>query len=177
MGSEIDTPEGLGFEGALDAGPAQADRPVAARPSLQVAALPYRSKGHEVEVLLVTSRETRRWVVPKGWPIKGKRPHVAAAREALEEAGVAGVIGKTPIGTYDYVKRLSNGAGLDCTVEVFPLRVSRRRKTWREKGQRLVQWFAVEDAAAAVQEPELQALIRRLGEVLALSRARGPTFS
>src|SRR3954470_23354950 len=77
---------------------------------IQYAALPYRRRADgAMEILLVTSRETKRWVIPKGWPIKGRRPHVAAAREALEEAGLVGRVDKEPIGTYRYNKRLKNG--------------------------------------------------------------------
>jgi 8-oxo-dGTP pyrophosphatase MutT (NUDIX family) len=95
--------------------------------------------------------------------MKGRKPSATAAREALEEAGLAGKISKTPIGTYQYVKRLTNGAPLDCTVEVYPMHVVRQRKRWPEQQQRAAQWFSVEDAAAAVGEPELRELIVRLG--------------
>jgi 8-oxo-dGTP pyrophosphatase MutT (NUDIX family) len=124
----------------------------------QVAALPFRL-GETVEVLLVTSRETRRWVIPKGWPMRGKRPYAAAAREAFEEAGVLGPIARSPIGAYDYVKRLKNGAPLACRVEVFPMRVSHQRARWPEQGQRTGHWFKLTEAAAAVDEPDLSELI------------------
>jgi 8-oxo-dGTP pyrophosphatase MutT (NUDIX family) len=61
------------------------------------------------EVLLVTSRDTRRWIIPKGWPQKGKAPHRAAAREAFEEAGVVGAVGRRPVGSFAYEKRFKNG--------------------------------------------------------------------
>ncbi|MDR3513935.1 MAG: NUDIX hydrolase [Caulobacteraceae bacterium] len=138
----------------------------ATRPGLQYAALPYRLGEAGVEILLVTSRETQRWVIPKGWPMKDREPHAAAAREALEEAGVAGKVAKEPIGAYRYVKRLKNGAPLVCSVDVFPLLVSRQRKNWREQGQRTAHWFTVEEAAEAVQEPELQDLIARFGRTV-----------
>lgn len=132
---------------------------------VQYAALPYRL-GDEVEILLVTSRETRRWVIPKGWPMKGLKPHATAAREAREEAGVIGKVGKAAIGRYGYVKLLKNGAPLDCTVEVFPLEVTSHRVKWLEKGQRTLHWFTVEEAAEAVHEPELQDLIEAFGRTL-----------
>jgi 8-oxo-dGTP pyrophosphatase MutT (NUDIX family) len=78
-------------------------------PHRQYAALPYRITD-EVEVLLISSRETRRWILPKGWPMKGRKPHAAAAQEALEEAGVVGKIGKDPVGIYHYIKRMKNGS-------------------------------------------------------------------
>ncbi len=145
--------------------------PHASRPGLQYAALPYRL-AEETEILLVTSRETQRWVIPKGWPMKGKKPHAAAAREALEEAGVSGRIGKAPIGAYRYVKRLKNGAPLVCDVDVFALEVARQRKRWPEQHQRTAHWFTVAEAAEAVHEPELQALIERFGRVMAQAKAR-----
>jgi 8-oxo-dGTP pyrophosphatase MutT (NUDIX family) len=145
----------------------EATRPPATKPGQQYAALPYRFRDGSVEILLVTSRETHRWVIPKGWPMKGKKPHAAAAQEALEEAGVVGKTGKTAIGAYQYVKQLANGAPLLCTVDVFALRVVRQRKAWREQAQRTAHWFTAEEAADAVQEPELQALIERFGRIIA----------
>jgi 8-oxo-dGTP pyrophosphatase MutT (NUDIX family) len=129
-----------------------------AGPGRQYAALPFRYLD-SLEILLISSRETRRWVIPKGWPMKGRKPHAVAAREALEEAGVVGRIGKRPLGSYQYVKRLKNGAPLLCTVDVFPMMVKRQRDRWREQDQRTLQWFAAEEAATVVEEPELQSLI------------------
>jgi 8-oxo-dGTP pyrophosphatase MutT (NUDIX family) len=130
---------------------------------IQYAALPYRRRADgAMEILLVTSRETKRWVIPKGWPIKGRRPHVAAAREALEEAGLVGRVDKEPIGTYRYNKRLKNGAAVPCMVEVFPLEVRLQKKKWPEKGQRSFCWFSPEDAAEAVEEAGLGEAIRTL---------------
>ncbi|MBZ6078641.1 NUDIX hydrolase [Microvirga puerhi] len=127
----------------------------------QVAALPFRLKDGKVEVLLVTSRETKRWLIPKGWPMKGKKPYKAAAQEAAEEAGVKGEIRQTPIGHYEYWKRRTEHFDL-CRVDVYPLAVSKQLKSWREKGQREAQWFDVEDAAYRVLEPALAELIRGL---------------
>src|SRR5271170_8084788 len=89
---------------------------------VQYAALPYRlSSRDRTEFLLITSRETRRWIIPKGWPQKGRAPHRSAAREAFEEAGVRGKVGKRSIGTFSYGKRRKNGDVVLCTVRVFPL--------------------------------------------------------
>src|SRR5215468_11570993 len=72
---------------------------------LQYGALPYRtSNGHRAQFMLVTSRETRRWIIPKGWPKRGKSPHRSAAREAFEEAGVIGAVGRRPVGSFSYAK-------------------------------------------------------------------------
>jgi 8-oxo-dGTP pyrophosphatase MutT (NUDIX family) len=131
----------------------------AAEPRTQYAALPFRLTPQR-EVMLVSSRETKRWVIPKGWPMKGRKPHAAAAREALEEAGLVGKIEKSPIGSYHYIKLMRNGAGILCRVDVFPLEVQRQRKNWREREERVTRWFPIEDAAEAVREPELAKLIR-----------------
>jgi 8-oxo-dGTP pyrophosphatase MutT (NUDIX family) len=73
--------------------------------------------------MLVTSRETRRWIIPKGWPQKGKPPHDSAAREAYEEAGVVGAVARCPVGSFAYEKRFKNGRVVVCEVYVFPLKV------------------------------------------------------
>lgn len=112
--------------------------------------------------MLVTSRETKRWVVPKGWPIPGAKPHASAAREALEEAGVRGNADADAIGAYHYDKRLKNGTHARCKVQVFPLEVKSQRKRWREKGERKARWFTALKAAEAVQEPGLRRLLRKL---------------
>jgi 8-oxo-dGTP pyrophosphatase MutT (NUDIX family) len=129
----------------------------------QVAALPFRINDGRIEVLLVTSRETKRWLIPKGWPMKGKKPHKAAAQEAVEEAGVKGDIKQKPMGHYDYWKRRASHFDL-CRVDVYPLEVSKQLSSWREKGQRDARWFDVEEAAHQVLEPALAELIRSLPE-------------
>jgi 8-oxo-dGTP pyrophosphatase MutT (NUDIX family) len=133
------------------------------KPRLQCAALPFR-RTEALEVLLVTSRGQGRWLIPKGWPMLGRTRHDAAAIEALEEAGVVGDIGRTPLGEYDSVKRTSAGEVVPCRVVVYPLRVAQQKSRWREQGQRVVRWFSWEDAATAVREPGLARIIRRFGE-------------
>ena len=125
---------------------------------LQVAALPVRFEDGAPQVMLVTSRETRRWVIPKGWPMKGKTHWAAAAEEAKEEAGIIGKTHKRPIGEYRYFKRRMAHFDL-CRVEVYLLDYEKRLNAYREKGQREARWFALEDAAEAVQEPGLAALM------------------
>jgi 8-oxo-dGTP pyrophosphatase MutT (NUDIX family) len=131
------------------------------RPGLrmQYAALPYRDEG-ELEVLLVTSRETRRWIIPKGWPMASRHAWESAAREALEEAGVEGAVSHTPVGTYIYDKRLAGGVLVPCSVEVFALKVARQRKQWREKDQREVRWVSIAEAIEMVQEQGLKIVLR-----------------
>jgi 8-oxo-dGTP pyrophosphatase MutT (NUDIX family) len=133
----------------------------------QIAALPFRFDKSRVLILLITSRGTGRWVLPKGWvEASDPDPAEAAAREALEEAGVIGNISKTGIGTYTYFKLLDGGANVLCSVRVYPLEVKRELKSFKEARQRILEWFSVEDAADAVKEPELAALIRKYGAEL-----------
>ena len=140
-------------------------------PRPQCGALPYRTAGG-LKVMLITSRETRRWVIPKGWPMKGKSPHAAAAREALEEAGVVGQIAKKPLGSYGYEKRMKTGQTIPCRVEVFALKVSAQKRTWPEKDERTHQWFDWEEAAEAVNEAELAELIRRLARQVSKGKSK-----
>ena len=135
---------------------------VAAR-RLQYGALPYRvSSGSRAEFMLVTSRQTRRWVIPKGWPKKGKSPHRLAAREAFEEAGVTGAIGRRSVGSFSYEKRLKDGGLIECEVRVFPLQVKRQSKQWPEMQERRIKWLSASKAAEKVKEPMLGKIIRRL---------------
>ena len=135
---------------------------------VQYAALPYRSRGRSrTEVMLVTSRGTRRWIIPKGWPQKGRAPHRSAAREAFEEAGVTGVVDRRPVGSFPYQKRLKNGGVVVCEVKVYPLRVLRQSKQWPEHRQRKIRWLSPKQAAKAVREPMLGTIIRRLARVSA----------
>jgi 8-oxo-dGTP pyrophosphatase MutT (NUDIX family) len=129
----------------------------------QYAALAWRYAGGNREVLLISSRDTGRWVIPKGWPIKGLSPAQTAAREAYEEAGLGGQVSKKPIGNFEYPKRLNNGSVLPCKVEVFAFEQMVQHPSWPEQGQRQLQWFSVPEAANAVQEPELKEIIRKLG--------------
>ncbi len=127
----------------------------------QVAALPLsRDEAGQVQVLLVTSRDTGRWVLPKGWPMKGKKPHRAAEREAFEEAGLLGKVRKEPLGTYSYDKRLDTGVVIPCEVTVFPLRVERRRDRWPEMAERQRRWFSLDEAAQAVAEAGLREILQ-----------------
>ncbi len=129
---------------------------------VQYAALPYRFSGRSREVMLVTSRETRRWIIPKGWPQKGKAPHHSAAREAYEEAGVVGAMARRPLGSFEYEKRVKDGRVIICEVYVFPLQVKRQNKKWPERRQREVKWVSASRAANWIKEPMLRTIIRRL---------------
>lgn len=126
--------------------------------------MPYRARGEgidaPVDVLLVTSRESRRWVIPKGNPEASLAPHAAAAKEAEEEAGVRGAACPTPLGSYRYRKRRKTGASLMFDVDVYPLAVSQELGDWKEASERQRRWFSLADAASAVEEADLSDLIR-----------------
>lgn len=127
----------------------------------QVAALPVKGKPGNYRVLLVTSRETQRWIIPKGWPMKGRKDHQAAAREAAEEAGVTGRIHKHPMGVYTYDKRLSDGVE-PVRVMVYLLEVEKETDKWPEKDQRKREWVSTAEAATRVEEDGLTEIIRQL---------------
>lgn len=124
----------------------------------QIGALPYRMTPAGAEVMLVTSRDTGRWVVPKGYPMPGLSSHAAAAQEAWEEAGVRGFPCAAAIGEFDYVKRRRRG-DIPARVRVFPLAVVAELDEWPERRQRTRRWFPLRDAADAVTEPQLKRLI------------------
>lgn len=131
-------------------------------PHLQAAALCLRQKGKRREVLLITSRGTGRWILPKGWPMKGKTLAEAAAQEAWEEAGVRGSVAVEPIGSYSARKVTDGGLGLRCMVHVFPLDVTELDEKFPESRQRRRKWVTLSRAAKMVQEPELKAMLRTL---------------
>jgi predicted phosphate transport protein (TIGR00153 family) len=110
-------------------------------------------------VLLITSRETRRWVVPKGNPIKGLAPHEAAAHEAFEEAGVHGIACPAPLGSFEYLKRRRDGSERRANVRLYPLAVTEQAEEWPEQDERDTAWFPLGEAAKAVTEPDLKQLI------------------
>jgi len=131
----------------------------------QFAALPFAEIEGEVRVLLVTSRETRRWVLPKGWAEEGLTPAELAAKEAFEEAGALGSVVSEAIGAYRYSKRLKTGQELWCEVGVYPLHVEQLLGEWPEAHQRERRWFSPAQAAEQVQEEDLAALLRQLPEL------------
>jgi 8-oxo-dGTP pyrophosphatase MutT (NUDIX family) len=128
----------------------------------QYAALPYIQVAGDLRICLITSRETKRWVIPKGWPKAGLRPHELAAQEAVEEAGLIGDIASDPIGTYSYSKRLHFFSSVTCQVSVFPLLVHTQRVHWREESERKLAWMSPAEAAQNVREPELSRLLAAL---------------
>jgi 8-oxo-dGTP pyrophosphatase MutT (NUDIX family) len=131
---------------------------------VQYGVIPWRrDRDREMEILLITSRETRRWVVPRGNPIPGLRNYEAAAQEAYEEAGIRGAVDTEAVGTYRYDKR-RNGASVPALVELFRMAVAEEAAEWPEKHERERRWFQAEAAAAAVDEADLAALIRSVSK-------------
>lgn len=127
----------------------------------QFAALCYRVKKKKVRVLLVTSRGSGRWILPKGWPMDGKTPAESAAQEAWEEAGVVGVPDWRPLGMYSYTKTLEDdGDDLPCVAMIYGVRVKTVVDKFPEAGQRRRKWVSRKKAAAMVDEPELARILR-----------------
>lgn len=133
-----------------------------AAPRQQYAALPCKAGEAGTQMLLVTSRETGRWVLPKGWPKKRQSGAAVAALEAFEEAGLKGDILPHAIGAYHYFKRMADGTQLACIVDVFPLRVVEILDDWPERAQRQRRWCGFAEAATLVAEAELATLLRHL---------------
>jgi 8-oxo-dGTP pyrophosphatase MutT (NUDIX family) len=128
----------------------------------QIGALPIRrSADGSVSVLLITSRETRRWIIPKGWPKHGRADHVTAAEEALEEAGVVGLAHPHRLGTYAYEKRQTTG-DIQVRVSVYLLEVQEELALWPECDQRERAWYPLAEALTKVEEPELRRFLRTL---------------
>jgi 8-oxo-dGTP pyrophosphatase MutT (NUDIX family) len=113
----------------------------------------------------VTSRETQRWLIPKGWPDGGRPPRVVAAREAREEAGVIGKIRKRPIGTFQYEKRLSPETSVVCEVIVYLLKVTKQLTKWPEMASRERCWLPLDEAALRVTDRELSGLLLNVNKL------------
>lgn len=128
----------------------------------QFAALCYRRTRPEgrLEILLVTSRDTGRWVIPKGWPMGSKPAHTVAETEAREEAGIKGIVEHDPLGCFGYAKTMDEGLALPCEVQVHALEVTGSVKNYKEKGERRLEWVSPEEAAERVAEPGLKKIIQ-----------------
>src|SRR3954469_12540108 len=132
----------------------------------QFGVLAWRRAGSDVEVLLITSRETRRWVVPRGNAIPGLRPYETAAQEAFEEAGVRGGVQQDELGTYRYDKKARDGRATPARVHLYAMLVTEEVDAWPEQKQRERRWFPAEAAAAAVDEADLAQLIRDFAPIV-----------
>ena len=130
--------------------------------ALQVGALCLRETGDMIEILLVSSLDSGRMIVPKGWPMRGRTLAEAALREAWEEAGVKGTVSPEPLGSYSYAKRLKSGLEQPCTVTCFRISVDSLADDYPEAGRRKRVWLTPKAAAKQVREPELKTLLRSL---------------
>lgn len=128
----------------------------------QFAAIPFRvvkkKAGDAIEVLLVSSRDSGRWIIPKGWPIDGMTPADAAAHEVWEEAGARGKVYDTCLGLYSYDKWLDEEMSLPVIVAVFALKVETLDDSYPEAEERKRKWVSLKKAAARVEEPELKTI-------------------
>lgn len=126
----------------------------------QFAALCYRIRKGEPEILLITSRGSQRWIIPKGWPMAEKTPAEAALQEAWEEAGVKGKAFDRCLGLFSYTKDLNAKESLPCIALVYPVHVSALEKKYPEQGERRRKWFSPKKAAGKVSEPELKKILK-----------------
>lgn len=136
----------------------------------QYAALPFIILVDSIEVCLITSKESGRWIIPKGWPKKGMAPHELAALEAFEEAGLKGSADSRSIGCFHYVKRLDDGSEVECEVSVYPMLVEYQAINWPEQDQRTATWVQLKEAAKLVAEEQLSNLLRRFNPKLLASK-------
>ena len=125
----------------------------------QFGALCYRIRKDKVQVLLITSRTNKKWIIPKGWPMDNTTPAETAAREAYEEAGVEGKVRAICLGIYSRTGDMLRGE-LPCVVALFPLKVKRMLTGYPEMQQRKRKWFSLKKAASLVDNPELGQIIK-----------------
>ena len=123
-------------------------------------------------MLLITSRDTGRWVIPRGRLENGLTSAQTAELEAYEEAGVKGVTSEIPLGIFTYNKRLRSGIANPATVEVYAMRVEKNLEEWPERSQRRLEWMPISEAVKLVQEPGLAILLHRLEEIEAAKSAK-----
>jgi 8-oxo-dGTP pyrophosphatase MutT (NUDIX family) len=144
----------------------QGDKSTQEQPRAQVGALIWRFEKSILQVLLVTSRDTGRFVIPKGWTEKKLSDPDAAANEAFEEAGIRGVIANEPLGTYAYIKVMGPGFALPCVITVYAMEANVELSKWPEMRERTRHWMTLDTAAASVDEVELKMLIEDFVPVL-----------
>lgn len=124
----------------------------------QCAALPFKEEAGETWIMLITSRDTGRWILPKGWAEKRMTGAEQASKEAYEEAGIVGQISPQSICRYRYTKRLTHTI-VDCSVKVFPLQVTQLLDDWPEAHQRRREWFTIGQAAMHIDDSELVTML------------------
>ena len=141
----------------------------------QVAALCWRhsrKRTFQIEILLITSLNSKRWILPKGWQEAELSPSDNAAREAFEEAGVTGKVSARPVGTYHYLKEKKDGTGVPCSVDVYALAVTKQLDDWPEKNVRELAWMSVDQAVAQISEPGVRPILRNFRKQQAPAKAR-----
>jgi 8-oxo-dGTP pyrophosphatase MutT (NUDIX family) len=124
----------------------------------QFAALCYRVRKNKVEVCIITTRRTKRWILPKGWPMHKQTPAQAAATEAWEEAGLTGKAYDRCLGVYTYQKTIGTEV-LPVITLVYPVKITAVHSDWPEAHQRRRKWVSLSKAASKVKEPELKRII------------------
>lgn len=152
------------FSSGMKHSPASAAAPIGEDVRTQYGAICWRKAGGRLDVLLITSRETGRWVIPKGWPVKGRGAAGSAEREAWEEAGVEGKVSKNCLGLFSYQKVMEQEQCIPCVVAIYGLHVEKLSRRYPEQSQRQRKWFAAGEAASLVAEPELRALLLALAD-------------
>ncbi len=130
----------------------------------QVAALPFVTADSAIDVLLITSRRRKRWILPKGWPTKNLSLPESAAKEASEEAGVLGPVQTDAIGSYDYTKHTKPGYSVPCRVFIYPLFVTQHKLAWREQSERSFKWLPLSDAAVRIDDDGASQVLGELAE-------------
>lgn len=136
-------------------------------PVVQYGVLPWRHTPDGLQVLLVTTQNTRRWIVPKGWPEEGRTPQESAAREGYEEAGVKGAVADEAVGVFSHKKQLKSGQTITCRIRVYSMEVSDIADDWPEKSARQAKWCPVDEALMLVEESGLRRIIARFSRATA----------
>lgn len=126
----------------------------------QIAALCYRIEKTKPRILLITSRGTRQWILPKGWIIAGEQPAQTAVTEAWEEAGARGTLLTRPVGLFASIKEMDRAQDLPCVVVVYALRVASVSRRYPERSERKRKWVSRRKGASMVQNPELAKILR-----------------
>jgi 8-oxo-dGTP pyrophosphatase MutT (NUDIX family) len=133
--------------------------------TLQYGAVPFVMRDGRPQVMLMTSRGTGRWIIPKGRPEAGVAPAALAAKEAFEEAGVSGAMSAEPIGRFFFMKTLSSGKTRLCEVVTFLLNFEHQFEDWPEKGQREIRWMTPDEASLLASGDGLKEILMGLSDV------------
>ena len=122
-----------------------------------------------LSLVLITSKSTKRWVVPKGHIEPNLTAKESAEQEAFEEAGIEGVVSDVTVGSYDYTKHDKEDSNI-YRVSLFPMEIQRLHNDWPEANLRARQWMTIPQAVNAVNEETLKLLLKNFGEEMVQSR-------